>query len=442
MKHQRTWIPLLSGLMLCIAANSGILLSHQPLILAFLIPCVLAANTLPLLARKHSPNMRLRFLIHGNICLKNFFTATAVSIPCQLIIAFIFLPAKPVAWLLSVLVCVCMLFVTFWNGIICVYCTSWQLGLKLRIIGAVCGMIPIANLIVLLRILKIINDEVRFETGKADINDRRKQERICATKYPILLVHGVFFRDNRHFNYWGRIPNELIQNGAVIYYGDHPSAASIADCAQILTDRIQQIVSETGCEKVNIIAHSKGGLDSRYAITFCGAAPYVASLTTINTPHRGCKFADYLLGKIPGSTQQKVAGTYNQTLRRLGEPDADFLAAVQDLTSSHCEALDNAMPIPDGIYTHSIGSKLNRASGGKFPLNFTYHLVRHFDGSNDGLVGEESFRWGQDYAFLQIDSPQGISHGDMIDLNRSNLPGFDVREFYVQLTADLKRRGL
>ena len=37
---------------------------------------------------------------------------------------------------------------------------------------------------------------------------------------------------------------------------------------------------------------------------------------------------------------------------------------------------------------------------------------------------------------------RGISHGDVVDLNRENIPGFDVREFYVQLVADLKARGL
>lgn len=38
-------------------------------------------------------------------------------------------------------------------------------------------------------------------------------------------------------------------------------------------------------------------------------------------------------------------------------------------------------------------------------------------------------------------APGGISHGDVIDLNRENIPGFDVREFYVDLVHDLKERG-
>ena len=69
-------------------------------------------------------------------------------------------------------------------------------------------------------------------------------------------------------------------------------------------------------------------------------------------------------------------------------------------------------------------------------------MVKHFDGYNDGLVGEDAFEWGEKYTFLVNDGLRGISHGDMIDLNREDIPGFDVREFYVQLVADLKNRGL
>ena len=32
-------------------------------------------------------------------------------------------------------------------------------------------------------------------------------------------------------------------------------------------------------------------------------------------------------------------------------------------------------------------------------------------------------------------------NGDMIDLNRENIKGFDVREFYVQVVAGLKKMG-
>ena len=255
------------------------------------------------------------------------------------------------------------------------------------------------------------------------------------------MVHGVFFRDFQYFNYWGRIPTALETNGARIFYGNHQSAASIEDSAHEISERILNIVSETGCDKVNIIAHSKGGLDCRYALHIPGIAEHVATLTTVNTPHRGCEFADYLLTKVPQSEQQTIAATYNAALKKLGDPNPDFLSAVKNLTSSFCQEFNkNVSNVPDVLY-QSIGTKLNKASGGRFPLNFTYHLAKYFDGPNDGLVGEKSFPWGDDFQMLTVNGPRGISHGDMIDLNRENIPEFDVREFYVQLIANLKQRG-
>ena len=85
---------------------------------------------------------------------------------------------------------------------------------------------------------------------------------------------------------------------------------------------------------------------------------------------------------------------------------------------------------------------MKKATGGAFPLNMSYNLVKHFDGKNDGLVGEKSFPFGEDYTYLENKGPRGISHGDMIDLNRENIDGFDVREFYVNLVSKLKEKGL
>lgn len=193
---------------------------------------------------------------------------------------------------------------------------------------------------------------------------------------------------------------------------------------------------------MNIIAHSKGGLDCRYALSELGTHPFVASLTTINTPHRGCRFADYLLTKIPGNQQQAIAAAYNGTLRRLGEPSADFMAAVRDLTEEACLRRNEVLKDMPEVYGQSVGSKLRYPSGGRFPLNFSCRFVKNFDESNDGLVGAASFAWGEDYQFVQAEGKRGISHGDMIDLNRENFAGFDVREFYVQLVSALRERGL
>ena len=215
--------------------------------------------------------------------------------------------------------------ILFWNGMIRIFVSSTQLGIKRRILSVICAWIPGLNIYYLTKMIHITSLEAEQETEKWELNQARKESRVCETKYPILMVHGVFFRDFRYLNYWGRIAPELIRNGACVYFGNQQSAASVEECGRELAERIQQVCKETGCEKINIIAHSKGGLDSRSAITHFGAAPYVASLTTINTPHRGCLFADYLLSRIPEKTRNTVARTYNSTLKKLGDHDPDFL---------------------------------------------------------------------------------------------------------------------
>ena len=331
--------------------------------------------------------------------------------------------------------------IIFWSGIITVYIHSRQLGLKWRIIGILCGMIPVAHLVALGYIIRITYREYRDENARYILNKGRVADKICQTKYPILMVHGVFFRDSGLFNYWGRIPADLEQNGATIFYGNQESAASVDECGKQIAAKIKEIVEQTGCEKVNIIAHSKGGLDSRAAITLCGAAPYVASLTTVNSPHYGCQFADYLLTKAPDALRESIASKYNAVLTKVGDKNPDFLSAVSGLTDTSCKTFNERCPNVPGVYYQSVGSTSVKASSGRFPLNLSYHLVNHFDGANDGLVSLPSMKWGDNFEVITPNKKRGITHGDIIDLMRENIDGFDVRETYVKIVSGLKERG-
>lgn len=394
---------------------------------------------------------RIRICNFGKLMLK-FFCFSTILLSLYLILGFMGfyrewfngpsgITHQTPYWIIRLILVIVLESIIFWIGIITVYLTSEQLGIRYRVLGIVFGPVPVANLIMLHIIIKTVDAEIKIVKMRDKRNAQRHYDKICKTKYPILMVHGVFFRDFEHLNYWGRIPKELILNGAAIYYGNHNSAAAVKNSAEELANRIHQIVDETGCEKLNVIAHSKGGLDMRAAIALTDIAPYIASLTTINTPHRGCQFADYLLNKIPAKQQHLVEKAYNAGAAKLGDVNPDFLSAVYDLTYDSCAKFNEEIKDNENIYYQSVGSKLNKPASGRFPLNFTYPLVKYFDGPNDGLVGEESFKWGENYQFLTIKGKRGISHGDMIDLNRENIPGFDVREFYVQLVYDLKNRG-
>ena len=64
----------------------------------------------------------------------------------------------------------------------------------------------------------------------------------------------------------------------------------IASMAAQVIQEIKLVASQFGVSKVNVFAHSKGGLVSRRAI-LTGAAPYVDYLTTFSSPHHGLPWA-------------------------------------------------------------------------------------------------------------------------------------------------------
>ncbi|MBC8611953.1 Lipase precursor [uncultured Ruminococcus sp.] len=344
-------------------------------------------------------------------------------------------------WITNLIVSILGILVLAWNGLVRIFVTSGQVGITRRIVLLLLWWMPIVNLVLVFQICRIVRLEYEMETDKMELNAVRQESELCRTKYPLLLVHGVFFRDMKYFNYWGRIPKELKKNGAVLFYGNQQSAASVEKSAEELKARMLQVLEETGAEKLNVIAHSKGGLDTRYAISRLGAAPYVASLTTINTPHRGCGFADYLLQKLPAGFRNFLAKKYNSALRKFGDKDPDFLGAVQDLTASRCAELNQLMPDSEKVFYQSTASCMKNFFSAPFPLNFSHGFVKHFDRENDGLVSLEAAKWGSRCRVLTPPGRKGISHGDMIDLFRKNLKGFDVREFYVDLVSDLKKQG-
>ncbi|MCH5203960.1 MAG: triacylglycerol lipase [Oscillospiraceae bacterium] len=440
-------VRILNFLLISTAVNYPVILSGLPIAPKIAAALLLGTyffvfNIMPTFEKY--PSLRLRALGDGAELILFFFMTCIVSVPFVVVSIAELVNGEDDygKYIVQLFVLVIAEAIIFWNGIIRVYLTSVQLGIKLRVLGIVFGMILPVNLVMLMIIYITAHGECKFECEKIRLNESRKSDRICETKYPILLVHGVFFRDSRLLNYWGRVPAELEKNGAVVYYGEQQSALSVEDSSKELANRIKEIASKTGCGKLNIIAHSKGGLDSRYAISKLGCDKYVASLTTVNTPHKGCIFAEYLLKTSPEKLKKFIESAYNGTFRALGDRSPDFMSAVKNLTAGFCEEFNKEVIDSPEVMYQSIGSKAKNRRSGRFPLNVSYPVVKKYDGDNDGLVALEATEWGEKWIRLYPTGHRGITHADVIDLNRKNIKGFDVREFYVQLVADLKKRGL
>ena len=325
------------------------------------------------------------------------------------------------------------------SGTLRIFFTSRRLGVVRRIVMLLTWWIPVVNLVVLLYACRLVYEEYDFERERAALRALRVDSDLCATRYPLMLVHGIGFRDLRYFNYWGRIPRELKRNGAVIYYGNQEALGTIAYNAEDIRKRILQIREETGAEKVNIIAHSKGGLDARCAITTLDMGPYVASLTTMNTPHRGCRFVDYAC-RLPEGFYRFVAGCFDRTFARFGDKAPDFYTATHQFATEASVRFNENTPDMPGVYYQSYTSKM-RNPFSHLLLSIPYCLIRPLEGENDGLVSVESAKWGEFRGVFSNQRLRGISHGDIIDLTRQDYRSFDVLETYVRIVAELKEKG-
>ena len=261
MKTRNRFFRVLFLIIFFFAANSYLGVVKFPAVLYSAAAALLISNLFIGFTDTSVLKTRMKICSHGAECLLIFCMSVVLSAVYHLI-TFLIIPWDLNSFLWSAAVTVVCHAILFWNGIICVYLTAAHLGVKQRVIGIICGPIPIAHLFALRSIMKTVYAELEFEKKNDDRDRERLNDQICKTKYPVVLVHGVFFRDSKYLNYWGRIPESLKLNGAQIFYGNHQSALSVAESARELVDHIKKILQKTGAEKVNVIGHSKGGLDT------------------------------------------------------------------------------------------------------------------------------------------------------------------------------------
>lgn len=384
---------------------------------------------------------RLNFLFAGKRLLNLGIYTTLMQIPLYTAyFRFVGMGAGKVIVYDGIL-CYLIICATVFNGMLRIICTSKWLNVFKRLVCIWFVLVPIANIVVMFYLRHISAKEYDYFVYKLDDMPKEIENQICATNYPILLVHGVGFRDARYFNYWGRIPKELRKRGTKVFYGNQEGWATVEYNAELLHQRALDILKETGAERINIIAHSKGGLDCRLMISRYNMGDKVASLTTMGTPHFGVKFADVLLSFIPEGFVNLVSKIINNIFRKYGDTNPDFKNAVMDLTEKKAAEFNKTTPNSPQVYYQSYSSVMKWAFS-DYILTIPF-IIGCLVGTreNDGLVPEPSAHWGHFCQTLTNTRLHGISHGDLIDLKRDDYRGFDIISKYVEIVSELKKQG-
>lgn len=270
-------------------------------------------------------------------------------------------------------------------------------------------------------------------------------------KYPIILAHGMGFRDDKKFGYWGRIADVLRNAGCIVELGNQESCADVETNGRILCNSIDRLLEKTGAKKVNIIAHSKGGLDSRYAISSLGYSHKVASLTTLATPHNGSETIDKLL-KFPDFFVRTVSFFGDLWCLFLGDKTPNTYKTIHSFRTELAREFNEQNPNIDGVYYQSYAFVMRKCFADFF-LWIPYLVVSKIEGDNDGLLPPKAVMWGNFKGTYKGNGNRGISHLDEIDFRRrpfrrkhnndckDSYSISDITELYLDIARDLQKRG-
>lgn len=233
-------------------------------------------------------------------------------------------------------------------------------------------------------------------------------------RHPIVLVHGLFgFDAIGAIEYFRGVRENLERAGVRVHRVRLPMSASTRERAEVLAREVEAMG-----EKVNIIAHSMGGLDARYAIKELHLGHRVASLVTVGTPHFGTPVAQLAASTVKRTGVAMLA-------KRLGMT----LDALDDLTVEQARVFNREV-VDDGRVFYA--SVVTHASVGKMsPVLMATHALLRKAGPNDGLVPTESMRWGE--VILEIEGDHFAQVGWA--------PGIDAPALYLDIARELAWRG-
>jgi triacylglycerol lipase len=249
---------------------------------------------------------------------------------------------------------------------------------------------------------------------------------------------------------------DVLDGQAKVYIADLDPVDTIPSRAIQLRDFIQERVlfdrdGREKHEKVNIVAHSMGGLDARYMVANLALdrgdrdpmAQHVASLTTIGTPHLGTPFADAMVQMPLGQFVLHWASLYSVNIGAFEQLTTAFLVD---------RGFNDRMPDRRGVRYFSYAGDVDPLRVFP-PMIPSAEIIRRSgtgrDGGvrNDGLVPVKSatFRYGpvpgSGAQVLPIDHATQIGRG-YAQLPLGPQSDFDHLHFYAELANALGRRGL
>ena len=261
-------------------------------------------------------------------------------------------------------------------------------------------------------------------------------------KQPVMFLHGLMGGSKTSF---AGVIKHFEGLGCKVILPDVSAVNSTELRAAQVADKIKQFLSSTSSTKVNIVAHSQGGLDARYALSKLGMGGSVSSLSMLSTPHYGSPLADLALKDL-GNPLSKIFLSFafnslSGVSNTGGGQNNDSTSAMKALSTAYMrETFNPNTPDVTGVLYQSWAGRTGPGTKdrNKSTLTLTQGFVAKKAGDNDGIVSVASARWGEFKGVLDADHLDlgGTKMGD------AGVGQFDHIKFLEQLLRDLRAKGL
>lgn len=254
-------------------------------------------------------------------------------------------------------------------------------------------------------------------------------------KYPIVLVHGMMVRDFKIYRAFRKIRNYISKFDVKVYVTNQDGVGSIENNAAQLKDEILKILEKEKVEKVNLIAHSKGGLDSRYMISMLDMDDHVASLTTLSTPHHGSKMSARIM-KLPKFIASFIAFFINLVFRVFGDKHPDILTVGKQLSDDYMKGFNEEIVNSNKVYYQSYSSDIDKKA--TFLVFIPHAFSKRCEEENtDGVVSISSSVWGDYQGHIDVEA----DHFQMAGIYGGKKKIQEVSAFYLSIVKELKEKG-
>ena len=220
---------------------------------------------------------------------------------------------------------------------------------------------------------------------------------------PVLLIHGYRSTHNVWDGWVDQLETVGIQAKAVSFEDDPTTVVNEDECgsAEDHANQLVQLVAafkqETGSDKINIVTHSKGGLDARLYLARNPSSEDVENLIMIGTPNEGSPLADRYYGFDNCKPAVYDLRTYSPVLDAEKNEHTTYYTIAGDWVSVYGYYLPFVWLVEDINCPYP--SYWFDLEGWNF-LAFQYHGRNEIIGPDDGIVPLESIEDEAEYQSL------------------------------------------